>query len=364
MATRHSAAVRRSLAALAAVVCALTLAPAISQADPQPTVSEVEMRVAALQDDAEVATEAYLGAKLEADTAQQQLDKVNAKVHRSEAQLATLQKAVGGFAAAAYRSGGLDQSFALLLADDPGTFLEQASDLDGIARRQSDVMHKVAVATQQLAADKLIAKQQAATLEAIRSDMAAKKAAIDVKVAEAQRLLASLKAEERRKLEARQAAAREASAADARRAAEAARVSRDSRGNGGNGGGGGTPSYGHSTPVSGRAAGAVAFALAQVGKRYVYAATGPSAYDCSGLTMAAYRSVGVYLPHQSGAQYNSGRHIPASQLQPGDLVFYYSPISHVGMYIGGGRIVDAANPSVGVRVTSLYSMPFVGAVRP
>ncbi len=360
MATRHRAAVRRSLAALAAVVCALTLAPAISQADPQPTVSEVERRVAALQDDAEAATEAYLAAKLDADKAQQQLDKVNAKVRRSEAQLAALQKTVGGFAAAAYRSGGLDQSFALLLADDPGTFLEQASDLDGIARRQSDIMHKVAVATQQLSADKLIAKQQAATLEAIRADMATKKAAIDAKVAEAQRLLATLKAEERRKLEARQAAARAASAAEAQRAAQAARASRDTRSTSG----GGSPSYGSSTPVSGRAAGAVRFALAQVGKSYVYAATGPNSYDCSGLTMAAYRSVGVYLPHQSSAQYNSGRHIPASQLQPGDLVFYYSPIHHVGIYIGGGRIVHAANPSTGVAIAPLYSMPYVGAVRP
>ncbi len=362
MATRHRAAVRRSLAAFAAVVCALTLAPAISQADPKPTVSEVERRVAALQDDAEAATEAYLAAKLDADKAQQQLDKVNAKVSRSEAQLAALQKTVGGFAAAAYRSGGLDQSFALLLADDPGSFLEQASDLDGIARRQSDVMHKVTVATQQLAADKLIAKQQAATLESIRADMATKKAAIDAKVAEAQRLLATLKAEERRKLEARQAAARAASAAEAQRAAEAARASRDTRGTSSSGGG--SPSYGSSTPASGRAAGAVRFALAQVGKSYVYAGTGPNSYDCSGLTMAAYRSVGVYLPHQSSAQYNSGPHIAASQLQPGDLVFYYSPIHHVGMYIGGGRIVHAANPSSGVTIAPLYSMPYVGAVRP
>jgi cell wall-associated NlpC family hydrolase len=218
-------------------------------------------------------------------------------------------------------------------------------------------MHKVTVATQQLAADKLIAKQQAATLESIRADMATKKAAIDAKVAEPQRLLATLKAEERRKHEARQAAARAASADEAQRAADAARASRDTRG-------GGTPGYGSSTPVSGRAAGAVRFALAQVGKSYVYAGTGPNSYDCSGLTMAAYRSVGVYLPHQSSAQYNSGRHIPASQLQPGDLVFYYSPIHHVGMYIGGGRIVHAANPSSGVTIAPLYSMPYVGAVRP
>jgi cell wall-associated NlpC family hydrolase len=117
-------------------------------------------------------------------------------------------------------------------------------------------------------------------------------------------------------------------------------------------------------PVSGRAAAAVHFAMAQIGKPYVYGAAGPGAYDCSGLTMAAWGAAGVGLPHSSSAQYGSGTHISASQLQPGDLVFYYSPISHVGMYIGNGMIVNAENPSAGIRVTGLYSMPFVGAVRP
>jgi cell wall-associated NlpC family hydrolase len=96
----------------------------------------------------------------------------------------------------------------------------------------------------------------------------------------------------------------------------------------------------------------------------VYGAAGPNAYDCSGLTMAAWGSAGVGLPHSSSAQYGSGTHISASQLQPGDLVFYYHPISHVGMYIGHGMIVNAENPSAGIRVTGLYSMPYVGAVRP
>jgi peptidoglycan DL-endopeptidase CwlO len=117
-------------------------------------------------------------------------------------------------------------------------------------------------------------------------------------------------------------------------------------------------------PASGRAAVAVHFAMAQVGKPYVYGAAGPSAYDCSGLTMAAWGSAGVGLPHSAAAQYGYGTHISPSQLQPGDLVFYYSPISHVGMYIGNGMIVNAENPSAGIRVAPLYSMPFVGAVRP
>jgi peptidoglycan DL-endopeptidase CwlO len=114
----------------------------------------------------------------------------------------------------------------------------------------------------------------------------------------------------------------------------------------------------------GAAGAAIGFALREVGKPYVWGATGPDAYDCSGLTMASWAQAGVALPHSSSAQYSSGPQVPASALQPGDLVFYYSPISHVGMYIGNGMIVHAANPSTGVQTTGLYSMPYSGAVRP
>ncbi|SDR86944.1 Cell wall-associated hydrolase, NlpC family [Nocardioides scoriae] len=108
----------------------------------------------------------------------------------------------------------------------------------------------------------------------------------------------------------------------------------------------------------------VDYAMAQVGKSYVWGAAGPSSFDCSGLTMAAWAQRGVSLPHSSSAQYSSGQRISESELQPGDLVFYYSPISHVGIYVGNGQIVNALNPSSGVQVSGLHDMPYVGAVRP
>ena len=105
-------------------------------------------------------------------------------------------------------------------------------------------------------------------------------------------------------------------------------------------------------------------ALAQVGKRYVWGTSGPNTFDCSGLTSYAYRQVGINLTRSSRAQWSSvGRKVSKSELRPGDLVFYYSPVSHVGLYIGNGQIVDAANPRSGIRVTSLNSMPFTGARR-
>jgi cell wall-associated NlpC family hydrolase len=108
---------------------------------------------------------------------------------------------------------------------------------------------------------------------------------------------------------------------------------------------------------------AVGYAKAQVGDSYVYGAAGPDAFDCSGLTMMAWQQAGVRLPHSSSAQYAGGQHISESELQPGDLVFYYSPISHVGIYIGDGQTVSALNPGSGVQVSGLHDMPYAGAAR-
>ncbi len=114
---------------------------------------------------------------------------------------------------------------------------------------------------------------------------------------------------------------------------------------------------------SGSASKAVTAALSKVGSRYVHAAAGPSSFDCSGLTSFAYKQAGITLPRNSKSQFSAGTRVAKSNLKPGDLVFYYSPISHVGIYIGNGKIVHAANPRTGVNTTSLNSMPFAGAVR-
>src|SRR6185503_15257568 len=116
-------------------------------------------------------------------------------------------------------------------------------------------------------------------------------------------------------------------------------------------------------PTSGGAGTAVRAALSQVGKGYRFAAAGPDYYDCSGLTMWAWAQAGVSLPHYSKAQYDSLQHVPLDALQPGDLIFFYASVSHVGIYIGGGQMVDAANPALGVRVTGIGGS-VIGAARP
>ena len=109
---------------------------------------------------------------------------------------------------------------------------------------------------------------------------------------------------------------------------------------------------------------AVDTARGQVGKPYEYGAAGPDSYDCSGLTQYAYAAAGVSLPHSSSMQSQMGTPVSRSELQPGDLVFFYSPVSHVGMYIGNGQMVHAATSGQPVKVAGLDSMgSFTGARR-
>ncbi|MDU5026784.1 MAG: C40 family peptidase, partial [Cutibacterium avidum] len=108
-----------------------------------------------------------------------------------------------------------------------------------------------------------------------------------------------------------------------------------------------------SESVSSRAQAALSFAMAQLGKPYIWGGTGPSGYDCSGLMMVAWGKAGVGLPRTAAAQYAAGRPVATSDLQPGDLVFFYPGITHVGMYIGGGKFVHASSPRTGIKISVL-----------
>jgi cell wall-associated NlpC family hydrolase len=215
------------------------------------------------------------------------------------------------------------------VADDPDAFVTSLTTMSSYNQLQSQLFDSYTTEAKALELRRRATAQRAEQVQAKQDQLVAEKKTIDAKLAEAEDLLEELKAEER-----------------------AALLSR------------GSVELPSGVDASGRAAAAVRYAMAQVGKSYVYGAAGPNAFDCSGLTMMAWAQAGVGLPHSSSAQYGSGSRISADELAPGDLVFYYSPISHVGMYIGNGLIVHAANPGAGVRVAELYSMPYVGAVRP
>jgi cell wall-associated NlpC family hydrolase len=118
--------------------------------------------------------------------------------------------------------------------------------------------------------------------------------------------------------------------------------------------------------VSGRSGKALQYALKQIGDKYVFGAAGMTTWDCSGLTMRAFQNAGVSLPHSSRAQYSYGKSVKRSELKPGDLVFFGRPISHVGIYLGGGKMVHAPRSGSRVKVASASNLgrkPYVGARR-
>jgi len=243
----------------------------------------------------------------------------------------------------------------LLLSEDPNEFLAQSAALDAVQRGQAAALRKTATARLRLAQSEAAVLDKEARAKDLRDRMKEAKDEADDRYADAQRLLDTLEEEQRQRLAQMAREEREAA-----RAAAAAAAAALSSGGGSSAGGGFTG--------SGRAAKAVQYALSQVGDRYVAAASGPSAFDCSGLTMTAWRQAGVSLPHYSRSQYSVTRRIPLSQAQPGDLVFYFgNGARHVGLYIGNGKMVHAANPRSGVLVSNIlgpwYSSRFSGIGR-
>ena len=299
-----------------ALIAALGLVPSGS-AQAKPDIDDVQAKVDRLYHEAEQASERYNDARLELKDLQADLASLQADQDRQDARLGVVRGQVQDSIVRQYEGQALAAVGQVVVSDDSQDFLAQLSTMSAFNDMQSQLF------------DEYATEKRAEQIAALEKKLAAEKKTADDKLAEAQDLLDDLKAEEREELLTR-----------------------------------GTVRMPSDVPASGRAAAAVAYAMAQVGDAYVYGAAGPSAFDCSGLTMMAWGAAGVGLPHSSSAQYSSGPHVAASDLQPGDLVFYYSPISHVGMYIGNGLIVHAANPGTGVVVSGLYSMPYVGAVRP
>jgi len=338
---------RRALAALcaAAVIGGLVFA-APGYADPEPTLAEVRDRVAALHHKAEQATERYNTATDEQAAVKRRLAKAQAAVESQQQKVDELTADMAGFAAASYRAGGIDPTLNALIADDPADFLAKASVIDAYANQQADQLAAVATEQQRLEQGKLLADEELNRLKAVEADLTQQQQTIEQHLAEAEELLAGLEADERAKLDAERV--------ERERAAAAERASR--------GGGSETPPA--VIPASGRGQIALDFALAQLGDPYSYGAEGPDAWDCSGLTMMAWAQAGVSLPRSSGAQIGVGTRVSYSQLEPGDLVFFYSPISHVGIYAGNDQVVHATHPGDVVSLDPMSTMPFSGATRP
>ena len=252
----------------------------------------------------------------------------------AEADVRKLQAVLGARASAAYVQGAGSAVAAVLGSDDPAAAIARVQVLDLLASHDGDLIDQLGVAGK--AFDErhrnLVAAEKAQAAEVDR--LAAKRTEVERTADKTRALLARMRAADR----------------PSAPGSPSGPVAPPPPSGGGGGG-------------SGSAAAVVAYVRAQVGKPYCYGGSGPGCFDCSGLTMMAWRQAGVSLPHSSAAQYSVGRRISASELQPGDLIFYYSPISHVSVYIGGGQRISATHTGDYVRVQSLGSS-IVGYARP
>jgi cell wall-associated NlpC family hydrolase len=360
-----------------ALLVSVGVASTVSAA-PQADIQQVQAQVRDLQMQAESASEHANQAQARLDQITSDLSSVKSKAAREREQLGGLMATINDIARNAYASGGMDPTLQVLLAEDPAEFLAQAAVMGQLEQSQIDQLRQTQTARLRLAQTEaeITDKEQAA--QQARDEKQAAEAESAKQLQAAQDVLNSLQAEERRRLEELAAKKRQQEiAAAAAAAAEAAKQIAAASSNGNAGGNigdsnnssssndasqGGTTDTGASQDAGASAAGggftggtkamlAVQYALGQVGDRYVAATAGPSTFDCSGLTMAAYRQAGVSLSHLSYSQFDQTRRVPVSEIQPGDLVFYFgSGAHHVGIYVGNGKMVSASNPSDGVEL--------------
>ena len=311
-----------------------------AHADTRQRLAAAQRQLDALDQQAEIyaermnaARDAYVAASRRATAAQHAADAAGLKLAAARAQL-------GKFAAVAYKSGGTfgTSSVLDLTAGDPTQAMDRLALLDAVSRSQQQVLATVAAAQHDAAATtatatamKTAAHQQLVKVQSARQQI------LDA-AAQVQTLLRQL----HRKAQAEAAAA--AAAALARQSA--------------------TPPPAPVGVGGAQAARiAVQWAYRELGKPYVWGAAGPDSFDCSGLTQYVYGKAGIYLPHYTGDQWNAGRHVDRSQLQPGDLVFYYSDLHHMALYIGDGRVIEAPHTGDVVKIAPLDIDPYAGAVR-
>jgi cell wall-associated NlpC family hydrolase len=327
---------RKSLVTLIAtsVAAAVAFVGTVSSgtAEAKPTIKDVQHRVDTLYHAAEQASERYNAIHVQLQQMRGDVSALRADQTRQEKRTEKARRLVADSIVQQYEGDSLSAVGQAVVSSDPSAFVSKLTTMSAFNSMQAGQYSAYLTEAKALTIRQAATKDQLGKVAELEKQAAQDKATIAKNLAAAKELLGNLQAEARERMLA---------------------ASRS-----------GTPISSSDIPASGRAAVAVHYAMAQIGKPYVYGAAGPNSFDCSGLTMASWGAAGVGLPHSSSAQYGSGTHISASQLQPGDLVFYYQPISHVGMYIGNGMIVNAENPSSGIRVAGLYSMPYVGAVRP
>ncbi len=314
--------------AAATATLALVVPGGISAAQttaPKPNLTTLVAQAKQLEFQINALSEQYDGLRIQLTRAQADARIAQSAASRGSAALAVGQQAVAQLAAANYMNSGLDPTLAALTTGDPQQFLSQASAITELDQSSGAMVHTLSNEVTQALRDKQTADQQVAQVNALEAQMNVKKKVIDAKIDQVN-----------------SAAMKQAMAIFTQ-----------------------TGRYPNISVPTANTVGAQALqaAITRAGDPYVWGAAGPSAFDCSGLVVWAYAQEGIALPHYTGSLWNSGVHVARNDLEPGDLVFFFADISHVGIYVGDGMMIDAPDFGVPVHVEPVYWSAYVGAVR-
>jgi cell wall-associated NlpC family hydrolase len=346
MASKHSslrpALISRRVVLTLVAAGGVVLAPLPALAAPEQTATtsqEAAALVASRAHDLEVVTEKFNDAREQLDATQAAATAAGQQAEAAQATVAGARDQVRQVARSAYTGDSLSTLQAMLSSSSADEMLDRVGTLDTIAGHNNELLTAAQQATEQADAAKAAAEKAAADAQAQVDQVAAQQDGLNAQIADYQAQYDRLNAAEQ-----------QASRADRAPASSGGTVA--------------APAV--SAPIvagSGAAATAVNAALAQLGKPYVWAAAGPGSFDCSGLVQYAYAAAGVSLPHSSSGQASMGQAVSRDQLQPGDIIAFYSPVSHVGIYIGNGQMVHAPTSGDVVKVASIDVMGDITAMR-
>jgi len=307
-------------------------------AAPKPTLSEVQAKLQKLTNQEQVLDQRYDQMKQDLSQANQRLKLVNQETARYQARFEAMRKQVARIAAQAYENGQLTSVAALLTSDDPQSVLDQGSILMELSSANSAQMTEFIKAAQQLESAQQAARNAKAAIITLQGRLNGQRTVLVKTIDQQKKLLAQLTPVQQAPVGP----------------------------GGGSSGGGGTPPPVYKGPTNTQAEKVVAFVYAQIGKPYVFGASGPNSYDCSGLTSAAWASVGISIPRTSQEQWAGLPHVPTSDMQPGDILVF-NGAGHVGIYVGGGMMIDAPHTGLDVQKVALsgwYASTLDGVVRP
>ncbi|MFC9158875.1 NlpC/P60 family protein [Streptomyces bauhiniae] len=316
---------------------------------PDAELEKVRARLDGLYHDAAVATDAYNAAEEKTRKQSVQLARLEKRTDAAREKLAELKDQAGAAARAQYRDSGMPPMARFLLSDNPEHFADGAGTLLNGARATKKLIAETDRVERELQRDTDDAAARWKKLERDRKDKADAQKTVKARIKDAEKLESQLEKKEKERLaELERQAARKAQTAwldtgVLKKEADAAKST---------------------AAATSAGAKAVAFATAQLGKPYVWGAEGPDSFDCSGLTSQAWADAGTPIPRTSQEQWKQLRHVDVTEMRPGDLVIYFADATHVGMYVGDGKIIHAPRPGRTVTVAGAGTMPILGVVRP